>query len=104
MKSLISGRRSRGIVLSEQKDVRTLRDFLHAGSNPGAIPLWRTAEFSGPLQHRADPADPDRAPCRWQAVIRPDALGAVAVLGRGTENLSAPHQCARRIRARQAGL
>src|SRR5882672_3543545 len=78
--------------------VRTLCHHLDAGSDPGAVRLWRAAEFPAALQCGADPADPRGAPPRRQALVRADALGPAAVLGQGPEDVSAPDQCARRIR------
>ena len=77
-------------------------------SSPEAIrALFRYdehAEFPGALQHRADPADRDRAHRERQAPLCAGALGPAAVLGQGPEDVRAADQCARRIRARQAGL
>src|SRR6516165_10296370 len=54
----------------------------------GAVPLRRAAEFSAALQYRVDPAGSDRAACRRHAVVRADALGPVAVVGRGAKGVS----------------
>jgi len=75
-------------------------------STPEAIrALFRYGEQPNfPPRYNIAPASSHRAACRRHAVVRADAMGPVAVMGRGAKGISASYQCARRIRARQTGV
>ena len=77
--------------------VRPLHAHFGAGSDPGAVSLCGAAEFPAALQHRADAAHRHRAPGGRQAAVRAGALGPVAVVGEGPQDLLAADQRARRI-------
>jgi len=79
----------RYVIISTPEAIRALFGY-------GELP-----NFPAALQRGADAADSSRASGRRQAHIRADALGLDAVLGERPEDISAPHQCARRVRSRK---
>ena len=82
----------RYVIISTPEAIRALFGY---GEQPNFPPRYNVAPTQPiPVVRLA----------RRQALVRADALGLAAVLGQGSEDVSAPDQCARRIGARQAGL
>ena len=78
----------RYVIISTPEAIRALFGY---GEQPNFPPRYNVAPTQPiPIVRLA----------RRQALVRADALGPIAGVGQGSEDVSAPDQCARRIRAR----